>query len=984
MDARSYSAAAREGALPMRSLTPSTRGLLPGEQAAVLGQLREGVILTDREGRITFINEAAGDFLGVSQLGVLPADYCRVFHLLTEDGQPYPASDLPLARAVRGETVPNARWSIQRDDGAQRIAGGAAQPLFDADDVMTGAVLTFHDDTARVQAERALSDAEQRYRLATEATEDAIWDWNPQTGRTVWNERLFEVYGHRPKEATYAWFISQIHPDDRGRIDAGLQAVVRGGGIHWTDEYRFRRADGTYAKVCDRGTVARDAEGRAIRMIGAMVDVTERKRAERALRRRTRTLEILNRTAAEMAAELDIPQVEQLATDAGVELTRASMGAFLSETLEEAAGGTRLHALAGVDRDAFGSPSRTCVAELFGPVIGHRQLFRSDDITADPRIAHDAMSTAPAPIRSVLAVPVTSRSGEPLGTLVFAHPEPARFKARHERLMIGVAAHAAIAIDNARLLATAQREVEERRIAQARLRELNETLEARVEARTRERDRAWAMSRDLQLVMDATGIILAANEASDILGYRPEEMIGHSAEAFVHPDDVAIHLEAMSMAALDQFPPEEIRCLHKDGGYRWLSWVKAADQGVLYASGRDVTQQKEQAQALVAAEEALRQSQKMEAVGQLTGGIAHDFNNMLAVVMGSLDLLKRRVGDNPRAVRQIESAADAAERAALLTRRLLAFSRQQALNPQPIDPNRLVGEMSELLRHSIGAGIRLHTTLADGLWRTRVDANQLENVLLNLAVNARDAMPDGGCLTIETGNVQLDKRNAAASGTRAGDYVLIAVTDNGSGMPPDVLARAFDPFFTTKEVGKGTGLGLSQVYGFVRQSGGYVKLYSEPQQGTTARIYLPRLREEPSAGWIAEGDAASAPGGLQELILVVEDEPSVRQFSVDALEELGYRVLQADGAPAALRLLDRHPDVALLFTDIVMPEVNGRKLADEVHHRRPELPILFTTGYTRDAVVHQGVLDPDVELLGKPFTLDELARKVRAMLDGGQ
>ncbi|UGB44602.1 PAS domain S-box protein [Frateuria edaphi] len=969
----------------MRSLTPSMRGLLPGEQATVLGQLREGVILTDREGRITFINEAAGRFLGVSQLGVLPVDYSRVFHLLTEDGQPYPAVDLPLARAVRGETVPHARWSIQREDGTQRIAGGAAQPLFDAEGVMTGAVLTFHDDTARVQAERALSDAEQRYRLATEATEDAIWDWNPRTDRTAWNERLFEAYGHRYTETSYAWFISQIHPDDRGRIDAGLREVVHaGGGIHWTDEYRFRRADGTYAKVCDRGTVARDAQGRAIRMIGAMVDVTERKRADRALRRRTRTLEILNRTAAEMAAELDLPQVVQLATEAGVELTRASMGAFLSETLDEAAGGTRLCALAGIDRDAFGSPAKTRVAELFGPVIAHRRLFRSDDVTVDPRIAHEAMSATPAPIRSVLAVPVTSRCGEPLGALVFVHPEPARFKARHERLMVGVAAHAAIAIDNARLLATAQREVEERRIAQERLRDLNETLEARVEARTRERDRAWAMSRDLQLVMDATGIILAANEASDILGYRPDELIGRSAEAFVHPDDVAIHLEAMSMAALDRFPPEEIRCLHKDGSYRWLSWVKSADQGVLYASGRDVTQQKEQAQALAAAEEALRQSQKMEAVGQLTGGIAHDFNNMLAVVMGSLDLLKRRVGDNPRAVRQIESATDAAGRAALLTKRLLAFSRQQALNPQPIDPNRLVGEMSELLRHSIGAGIRLHTTLADGLWPIRVDANQLENVLLNLAVNARDAMPDGGCLTIETGNVQLDKHYAAANGIRAGDYVLIAVTDNGSGMPPDVLARAFDPFFTTKEVGKGTGLGLSQVYGFVRQSGGHVKLYSEPGQGTTVRIYLPRLREEPAAGWVADSDPATAPGGLQELILVVEDEPSVRQFSVDALEELGYRVLQADGAPAALRLLDRHPDVALLFTDIVMPEINGRKLADEVHHRRPELPILFTTGYTRDAVVHQGVLDPDVELLGKPFTIDELARKVRAMLDGGE
>jgi PAS domain S-box-containing protein len=966
------------------------RSLLPAEQATVLGQLREGVMLTDREGRIGFINEAAGRFLGVAQQGTLPADYSRVFHVVTEDGEPYPSCELPLARAVlRGETVTDARWGVLRPDGTRRVASGSAQPLFDADGVMTGAVLTFHDVTERVQAERALADLEQRYRLAVEATQDTIWDWNPWTGRIVWNERLCEIYGHRPVEADYDWFLAHIHPEDRERVDAGLQQVVHGGGAQlWTDEYRFRRADGTYARVCDRGSVARDAEGRAVRMIGAMADVTERRRAESKLHRRTRTLEILNRTAAEMAAELDLGQVVQLAADAGVELIGASVGAFFSATLDEAAVGTRLYAVSGVDQARLGALPRTCVPQLFRPVIEHRQIFRSDDVTADPRAASDpsmyAMPVGHLPVRSVLAVPVASRSGEALGALVFGHPEPGRFKARHERLMAGVAAHAAIAIDNARLLATAKREVEERRAAQERLHELNETLEARVEARTRERDRAWALSRDLQLVMDATGIILAANEAADMLGYKPEDLIGHSAEAFVHPDDVAIHLEALSMAADDRFPPEEIRCLHKDGSYRWLSWVKAADHGLLYASGRDVTQQKEQAQALVAAEEALRQSQKMEAVGQLTGGIAHDFNNMLAVVMGSLDLLKRRVGDNPRALRQIESATDAAGRAALLTRRLLAFSRQQALNPQSIDLNGLVREMSELLRHSIGAGIRLHTTLADGLWRTRVDANQLENVLLNLAVNARDAMPEGGCLTIETGNVQLDRRYAGANGIGAGDYVVIAVTDNGSGMPADVLARAFDPFFTTKEVGKGTGLGLSQVYGFVRQSGGHVKLYSEPGQGTTVRIYLPRLREEPEAGWKAAADPAIAPCGHRELVLVVEDEPSVRQFSVDALEELGYRVLQADGAPAALRLLEGHPDVALLFTDIVMPEVNGRKLADEVRQRRPDLPILFTTGYTRNAVVHQGVLDPDVELLGKPYTIDELARKVRDMLDGGE
>jgi CheY-like chemotaxis protein len=385
----------------------------------------------------------------------------------------------------------------------------------------------------------------------------------------------------------------------------------------------------------------------------------------------------------------------------------------------------------------------------------------------------------------------------------------------------------------------------------------------------------------------------------------------------------------------------------------------------------------------MAVEETLRQSQKMEAVGQLTGGIAHDFNNMLAVVIGSLDLLNRRVGvDDPRARRYLDAAQDGAKRAASLTQRLLAFSRQQPLRPEVINPNRLVAGMSDLLRHSLGGEIRLETVLTGGVWRTHADPNQLENVILNLAVNGRDAMPGGGRLTIETQNAHLDARYAAAHfGVAPGQYVLIAVSDSGVGMPHDVIAKAFDPFFTTKEVGKGTGLGLSQVYGFVKQSGGHVKIYSEPGEGTTVKVYLPRLV---GIDVDVADEAANVPlpyGDRRELILVVEDEPAVRQFAVDALAELGYRTLEADGASTALRLLDAHRDIALLFTDVVMPDTNGRKLADEALLRRPDLKVLFTTGYTRNAVVHNGVLDPGVELIGKPFTLEELAAKVRQMLD---
>ena len=355
---------------------------------------------------------------------------------------------------------------------------------------------------------------------------------------------------------------------------------------------------------------------------------------------------------------------------------------------------------------------------------------------------------------------------------------------------------------------------------------------------------------------------------------------------------------------------------------------------------------------------------------------------MLAVVIGSLDLLGRRLGPDERARRYVDAAADGARRAALLTQRLLSFSRQQPLQPKPISLNTLVSGMSDLLHHSIGADVRLEAVLAGGLWRVNVDPNQLENVLLNLAVNSRDAMPDGGRLTIETQNAHLDDHYAAAhANVEAGQYVMIAVTDTGAGMPQDVIDKAFDPFFTTKAVGKGTGLGLSQVYGFIKQSGGHVKIYSEPGHGTTVKIYLPRLRDADADGDTPARppEALPAPSDLAT-ILVVEDDAAVRAFTIEALTELGYTVIAADGGAAALRLLEAHPEVALLFSDVVMPDMNGRKLANEARVRRPNLKVLFTTGYTRNAVVHNGVLDPEVELIGKPFTVEALAAKVRAVL----
>jgi signal transduction histidine kinase len=390
------------------------------------------------------------------------------------------------------------------------------------------------------------------------------------------------------------------------------------------------------------------------------------------------------------------------------------------------------------------------------------------------------------------------------------------------------------------------------------------------------------------------------------------------------------------------------------------------------------------------AEESLRQAQKMEAVGQLTGGVAHDFNNLLTIIMGGLEIIERQIPELPASPaalwidRARAMALKGANRAALLTQRLLAFSRQQPLSPQSIDANRLVSGISDLLRRTIGEAVSLETVMAGGLWNAHADPNQLENALVNLAVNARDAMPDGGKLTIETENCYLDDAYVGplAEPVSAGQYVMIAVADSGTGMDSTTLQRAFEPFFTTKGIGKGTGLGLSQVYGFVRQSAGHVRIYSESGEGTTVKLYLPRYFGADQEADIAAPKRTSPRAIGNERILVVEDDEALRAYTVGALSELGYYVLEAQHGPEALRLLEGTQPVDLLFTDIVMPGgMNGRQLADAALLRRSDLKVLFTTGYTRNAIVHHGRLDPGVQMIGKPFSMNALALKVRDMLD---
>ena len=886
-------------------------------------------------------------------------------------------------------------FPLRGADGVFRPFLTRIQPVRDASGAVVRWFGTNTEISSQVRAEQTREEIKQRYQLAAQATNDVIWDWRIADGRVSWNEAMGALFAHPERATGVGWWIEHIHSDDRARVDQSMREVIKRGGTTWTAEYRFRRADGSYANVLDRGTVLRDANGRAVRMIGAMLDLSSRMEAEARLRESEAKFHAIANSIDQMVWSTLPDGFHDYYNDRWYEFTgvphgstdgEAWNGMFHPEDQERAWARWR-HSLetgepyhieyrlrhrSGEYRWVIGRAQAVCrpdgaierwygtCTDIHALKVAEEALRESRDLLAEETRALETLNRVgtqvaaefdlEALVQAVVDAGV-ELTGARYGAFFYNHTD---FKGESYMLY---------ALSGAPLSAFAD----------------------------------YPMPRNTHVfgpTFRGEGVV----RSDDIL---LDERYGKNAPYSGMPHG---HLPVRSYLAVPVtsrggeviggilFGHEEPG-MFDERSERALTGLAA--QAAVAIDNARLFDQVQRANAeledrvaartleLEQAHEALRQSQKMEAVGQLTGGIAHDFNNMLAVVIGSLDLLGRRIGTaDARAKRYVDAATDGARRAANLTQRLLAFSRQQPLKPETVDANKLVAGMSDLLRHSLGGDVQLETVLAGGLWRTHADPNQLENVILNLAVNARDAMPEGGRLTIETANCHLDDRYTAAHPfVTPGHYVLIAVTDTGGGMSSEVMAKAFDPFFTTKEVGKGTGLGLSQVYGFVKQSGGHVKIYSEAGQGTTVKVYLPRL-----IGSAEESDEATAVADLplgeaQEVVLVVEDEPAVRQFSTDALAELGYRVLEADGASAALRLLDLHPEIALLFTDVVMPEVNGRKLADEALRRRPDLKVLFTTGYTRNAVMHNGVLDAGVQLLGKPYTVEELAAKVREVLD---
>src|ERR1700722_3781883 len=517
------------------------------------------------------------------------------------------------------------------------------------------------------------------------------------------------------------------------------------------------------------------------------------------------------------------------------------------------------------------------------------------------------------------------------------------------------------------------------------LTELNATLAQRVEEKTRERDRIWSVSQDLLLVANRNGVWRTVNPAwTRALGWSEAELLNRTSEWLEHPDDHGItHAKARELGARETTVRFESRLRHKDGAYRWFSWMGVSDRDNNYAVARDVTAEKAAAERLKIAEEALLQSQKMEAVGQLTGGIAHDFNNLLTGIVGSLDLLQTRInqGRTDNVARYINAAMTSANRAAALTHRLLAFARRQPLIPKVIDVNQLVVSLEDLLRRTIGGAIDLKIIASNQLWSTLCDPNQLESALLNLAINARDAMPRGGELTITTSNVRLEEVIADTPALSPGDYVCIDVADTGIGMSAEVATRAFDPFFTTKPIGQGTGLGLSMIYGFARQSNGHVTIVSKLQQGTSVKLYLPRHRGEVPAEQATELVAAEH-AATGETVLVIEDEPVVRGVILEMLGEQGYRTLEAVDGPSGLRILRTGERIDLLVTDVGLPGMNGRQLADQARETRPDLKILFITGYAESAAMADGFLQPGMEMITKPFDLENLSQRIRGMISG--
>ena len=788
------------------------------------------------------------------------------------------------------------------------------------------------DRRARKQAEQALASSEERLRLVARATNDAVRDWDLLTNGMWWNEGLSSLFGHQAQdiEADVESWYRRLHPDDKDRVIASCYAAINGGAPTWSESYRFRRADGTYAEVLDRSYIVRNVRGQALRLIGAITDLTAIQKAHAALQ----DSEEKFRTVADWTYDWETwndPQGHQL---------------YISPSVER---------ISGYRVEEF----------LADPTMLHRIVYPEDHARWDQHVIDTTNNTEDV---SELEFRILTRDGE------------IRWIDHICRAVYGSFNHKFLG------RRASNRDITERKHAEV---ERQNALTLLTNVINSTPDLIFVKDRDLRT-------ILCNNVFAQSLGKTPGEMIGHTDvengwnPELVHgnPDKGIRGFEVDDREALSgrvvHIPAEPVNVGSEIRVFDTCKVPLRSDTGEvmgLLGIARDITERKQAEEKLRQTEEQLRQAQKMEAVGQFAGGVAHDFNNLLTVIMGYTDLLMSKLPTGAPTLVDLNEIRKAAERASWLTRQLLAFSRRQILTPQVLDLNVLIGNFEKLLRRLIGEDVALKTVLAPALARIKADPGQIEQIIMNLVVNARDAMPTGGHLTIETDTVFLDESYPLkAAVVPSGRYVLLAVSDTGCGMDAETQKRIFEPFFTTKEIGKGTGLGLSTVYGIVKQSNGFIWVYSELGRGTTFKIYLPTVDEEVPAAKEESRQVQQRIG--VETILLVEDAAPLRTLTKKVLELSGYTVLAARNLDEAVKLAKaRNWAIHLLLTDVIMPGGSGPDVADRLNERCPDLKILYMSGYTGTAMAHQGILKSGSPLLQKPYSPDALLQKVREVLD---
>jgi PAS domain S-box-containing protein len=881
------------------------------------------------------------------------------------------------ALSITTGTEYDMEYRIIRPDGAIGWVQMRAQVVRDIDGSALRMAGISLDTTERRNAELRLELSEESLRLATDAAEIGTWDLDLTNGQLTWPARTKAMFGISPDApCSMDDFYAGLHPQDRAPITAAFAGAVDPNRRAIYDvEYRtIGKEDGAVRWVAAKGKGLFE-DGKCVRALGTAIDIT----ARRAAASRQVFLVGLWDQLRMLTTPRDIMSAAVAALGRHLGASRVGYGQIQPDN----------------ETIVFDSASEYGVLPLVGayPLSGlgaenvarqrHGQTVVCGDVSTDP--AQREVDWAASQTAAFVSVPLI-RDGEFRVVMYVTDRAPRIWTAEDVALIEDVAARTWDAVERAH--------------AEAALRLAKENLEQQVELRTAELQESQARLRTIfetsyqfQGLIALDGTLLDANATSlAAINERLTDIAGQKyweTPWFTETPGMTELVRGWVAEAANGATMRQEVALKLPAGERSfdVSLRPIRDmRGEVIAIVPEAVETTERRRT----EEALRQAQKMEAVGQLTGGIAHDFNNLLAGIMGSLELLQRRLnsGRADGVERYCAAAITSAQRASALTQRLLAFARRQPLDPKMVDSNRLVASMEDLLRRTLGPGIALEMVLAGGLWPTMSDPNQLESAILNLAINARDAMPEGGSLTIETGNAFLDDAycRAQADEVRPGQYVQVSVTDTGTGMTPDVIAKAFDPFFTTKPTGQGTGLGLSMVYGFVKQSDGHVRIYSEAGGGTTFKIYLPRFRGRADTADtgpdVSSADEFRAEAG--ETVLVVDDEPTVRMLVMETLEELGYDAIEANDGSAGLAVLQSDARVDLLVTDVGLPGLNGRQLADAARVNRPGLKVLFMTGYAHNAAIGQGAaLDPGMEIMTKPFALDDLAKKIRDMIEAG-